>query len=85
MAKHTMTADGLKKLQNEYDYLVGTRRKEVAEKLAQCGIRGFWNFSNMELSLEEYNVKIENIHLGDTLMTLCYEISKLDDENNSEK
>jgi redox-sensing transcriptional repressor len=50
--------------------------KEVAEKLAQCGIRGFWNFSNMELSLKEYNVKIENIHLGDTLMTLCYEISK---------
>jgi hypothetical protein len=30
----------------------------------------------MELSLNEYNVKIENIHLGDTLMTLCYEISK---------
>ena len=59
--------------------------KEVAEKLAQCGIRGFWNFSNMELSLEEYNVKIENIHLGDTLMTLCYEISKLDEENATQK
>ncbi|MBE6623403.1 MAG: redox-sensing transcriptional repressor Rex [Ruminococcaceae bacterium] len=59
--------------------------KEVAEKLAQCGIRGFWNFSNMELSLDEYNVKIENIHLGDTLMTLCYEISKLDEENEAQK
>jgi redox-sensing transcriptional repressor len=58
--------------------------KEVAEKLAQCGIRGFWNFSNMELSLSEYNVKIENIHLGDTLMTLCYEISKSDIENTEE-
>ena len=57
----------------------------VAEKLAKCGIRGFWNFSNMELSLEEYNVKIENIHLGDTLMTLCYEISKLDEENATQK
>lgn len=54
--------------------------KNVAEKLAECGIRGFWNFSNMELALPEYNVKIENIHLGDTLMTLCYEISKLDEE-----
>ena len=54
--------------------------KDVAEKLAECGIRGFWNFSNMELALPEYNVKIENIHLGDTLMTLCYEISKLDEE-----
>ncbi len=53
---------------------------DVAERLAKCGIRGFWNFSNMELTLEKYNVKIENIHLGDTLMTLCYELTKLDDE-----
>ena len=50
----------------------------VAEKLAKCGIRGFWNFSNMEISLSEYNVKIENIHLGDTLMTLCYELAAED-------
>lgn len=56
--------------------------KDVAEKLAECGIRGFWNFSNMELSLKEFNVKIENIHLGDTLMTLCYELAKSDDEKN---
>ena len=40
MAKHTMTADGLKKLQNEYDYLVGTRRKEVAEKLKEARSHG---------------------------------------------
>jgi redox-sensing transcriptional repressor len=50
----------------------------VAELLAKAGIRGFWNFSNMELHLPEYNVKIENIHLGDTLMTLCYELAKQD-------
>ena len=56
--------------------------KIVAEKLASCGIRGFWNFSNMELTLSEFNVRIENIHLGDTLMTLCYEISRLDDETS---
>lgn len=49
---------------------------DVAKKLASCGVRGFWNFSNMELSVEDYDVKIENIHLGDTLMTLCYELSK---------
>ncbi len=51
---------------------------EVAERLAKIGIRGFWNFSNMELSLSDYDVKIENIHLGDTLMTLCYELSVQD-------
>ena len=52
----------------------------VAELLAKAGIRGFWNFSNMELHLPEYNVKIENIHLGDTLMTLCYELAKQDSD-----
>ena len=58
---------------------------DVAERLAKCGVRGFWNFSNMELTLEKYNVRIENIHLGDTLMTLCYELTKLDDEEKAEK
>lgn len=53
----------------------------VAEKLASCGIHGFWNFSNMELSVSDYPVCIENIHLGDTLMTLCYDLAKTDDEN----
>lgn len=51
---------------------------DVAKKIASCGVRGFWNFSNMELSIEDYDVKIENIHLGDTLMTLCYELAKSD-------
>lgn len=57
--------------------------KDVAEKLVSCGIRGFWNFSNMELSLSDSNVKIENIHLGDTLMTLCYELAKSEEENEN--
>ena len=51
----------------------------TANILAAAGIKGFWNFSNAELSLEEYpNVKIENVHLGDSLMALCYSISAED-------
>ena len=47
----------------------------VSERLARLGVRGIWNFSNMELKLSEYpEVIIQNIHLGDSLMTLCYEI-----------
>ncbi len=56
---------------------------DVAKQLAKAGIRGFWNFSNMELRLPEYDVKIENIHLGDTLLTLCYELAKQDNERNA--
>lgn len=71
--------------ENKIDIAVLTLPKQeapaVARLLAQSGIRGFWNFSNMELSLPDFNVKIENIHLGDTLMTLCYELAKEDSEN----
>lgn len=71
---------------NKIDIAVLTLPKQeapsAAELLANAGVRGFWNFSNMELNLPEYNVKIENIHLGDTLMTLCYELAKEDNEKN---
>ena len=46
----------------------------VAKTLTSAGVRGIWNFANMELSLEDKSVIVENIHLGDSLMTLCYEI-----------
>ncbi len=49
---------------------------EVAEVMANAGVRGIWNFANMELSLDRDDVIVENIHLGDSLMTLCYEIKE---------
>ena len=48
--------------------------REVAETLAGAGVCGIWNFANMELSSPSESVIVENIHLGDSLMTLCYEI-----------
>ena len=38
------------------------------------GIRGIWNFANMELKIDNPGVIVENIHLGDSLMKLCYEL-----------
>ncbi len=35
-----LTADGLKKIQDEYDYLTGTRRKEVAQMIAEAKAEG---------------------------------------------
>ncbi len=46
----------------------------VAKTMADAGVKGIWNFANMELKLENKSVIVENIHLGDSLMTLCYEI-----------
>ncbi len=45
---------------------------EVVQALLSAGVRGIWNFANMELSLEDQGVTVENIHLGDSLMNLCY-------------
>ena len=47
---------------------------DVAKTMTDAGVRGIWNFANMELKLDNPDVIVENIHLGDSLMTLCYEI-----------
>lgn len=50
-----------------------TEAEGVARTIAEAGVGGIWNFSNMELSLPDYpDVIIENIHLGDSLMQLCF-------------
>jgi redox-sensing transcriptional repressor len=64
--------------ENEVTIGVLTTPKEEAHKmalsLANAGVKGIWNFSNMELKLEDSDVVIQNIHLGDSLMTLCYQL-----------
>ena len=47
---------------------------DVAKTMTDAGVKGIWNFANMELKLDDPHVIVENIHLGDSLMTLCYEI-----------
>ena len=57
----------------------------VAEVMADAGVMGLWNFANMELTPPTKNVIVENIHLGDSLMTLCYEMksaSAKEDKND---
>ena len=47
--------------------------QEVAARLMGLGVKGFWNFTGQELELGEDAI-IENVHLGDSLMTLCYRV-----------
>ncbi len=65
---------------NHVDIAVLTTPKEataeVMEKVIALGIRGIWNFSNTELKSPRPDVVVRSIHLGDSLMTLCYELSK---------
>ena len=47
---------------------------QVAHELCQLGIKAFLNFSYAEISSKE-DIVVENIHLSDSLMRLCYKIS----------
>ena len=49
--------------------------QETANHLIELGVRGFWNFTNVELSSADPNVKFENIHFADSLLTLSYRIA----------
>ena len=56
--------------------------RSMAETIADCGVRGIWNFTNMELELDRPDVRVENIHFSDSLLTLGYFLSE---QENSEK
>ncbi len=72
---------------NKVDFAVLTLPKEnaqeVASRLFSLGVRGFWNFTGQELSLPDDAI-IENVHLGDSLMTLCYRVFADEDASKSE-
>lgn len=48
---------------------------DVTETLIQLGVKGFWNFSHYDLSVDFPGIIVENVHLSDSLMTLCYNIT----------
>ena len=47
---------------------------ELAEKLIELGVTGFWNFSHYDIGIKHPEVSVENVHFGDTLMRLSYKI-----------
>lgn len=48
--------------------------KELCDKLINLGVKAFWNFSHYDLNLEYegMDIVVENVHLGDSLLTLTY-------------
>ena len=49
--------------------------QETADRIIRLGVRGFWNFTNVELVSSDPDVKFENIHFADSLLTLSYRIA----------
>ena len=49
---------------------------EVLCRLEGTRVKGIWNFTGKELDVSGSNIVVEDVHLGDSLMALCYEIAK---------
>ena len=54
----------------------------VSEQLIKLGIKGFWNFSHYDLAINHPEIKVENMHFGDSLMTLSYRLSNEENDVN---
>ena len=52
--------------------------EELSSRLVSLGIQGFWNFSHYDLSIPYPEVVVENVHLGDSLMSLGYRLRNQD-------
>ncbi len=58
--------------------------RDVVQQLSDLGVRGLWNFTGMEADTICPDIAVENVHLGDSLMTLCYELRTRDDGEEEE-
>ena len=50
----------------------------MAERVSETDIGGIWNFTGQELGAFEDSIVVENVHLGDSLMTLNYRLANKD-------
>lgn len=50
--------------------------KPITEQLIKLGVNGFWNFSHYDIALDYPDTIVENMHFGDSLMTLSYRLNE---------
>ena len=71
------------------DIAVFTMPKEaaadVAVRLIDTPVTGIWNFTGKELDLREHGKVVESVHMGDSLMTLCYELCRRQSASDEEE
>jgi len=49
-----------------------TSANSIAGRLIDAGVRGIWNFTNVDLTIANPSVVVENLHFSDSLLTLSY-------------
>lgn len=53
-----------------------TAAAELAHQLYKLGIKSYWNFSHYDLKLLYPDIVVENVHLSDSIMQLCFRITQ---------
>lgn len=59
--------------------------EEESTRLLSLGVEGFWNFTGKELSHLPKGAVVENVHLGDSLMSLNYELCRRKSEKDKKQ
>ena len=61
------------------DIIIACTSKDAAEHLApaivESGVKGIWNYSHFDFSINDESLIVENVHLRDSLMALSYRVS----------
>lgn len=61
-----------------------TNAVEIANMLADAGIKAIWNFAHVDLNVPKH-ITVENVHLSESLMRLSYNIAEKDREKSGSK
>ena len=70
------TDEQYQKMEEEFGNAVTEKAEEEAARLLSLGVTGFWNFTGKELIYAPDEAVVENVHLGDSLMSLNYELCR---------
>ncbi len=54
--------------------------KSIVDRLIALGVRCFWNFSHYDINIDYTDIIVENVHLGDSLLTLSYGANNLSEK-----
>lgn len=49
---------------------------DIVDRLHSCGVFGYWNFTQEDLELHYDDIVVQDVYLGDSLMTLCYLVNE---------
>ena len=52
--------------------------KETVGRLYNAGVKCFWNFTHYHIQGDYPDAVVENVHLSDILMTLCYSMNEME-------